>query len=79
MTFKSPSTPSHLNPIQWQQALAVSRERCAVVFADGGTPIEALAAFGVAANDPTGKAMNWEKAVDLIAERLCAHPFRKAA
>ena len=38
MTFKSPSTPSHLNSMQWQQALAVSRDVCARVFRDGGTP-----------------------------------------
>lgn len=75
MTFKSPSTPSHLNPIQWHQALAVSRQTCAAVFADGGKPAEALALFGVAANDD----VDWEKAVDVIAEKICAHPLPKAA
>jgi hypothetical protein len=75
MTFKSPSTPSHLNPMQWQQALAVSREACAGVFRDGGTPKDALASFGHAsAND-----VNWDKAVDIIAEEICAHPMAHAA
>jgi hypothetical protein len=75
MTFKSPSTPSHLNPIQWHQALAVSRQACAAVFADGGTPIQALASFGIGAKED----VNWEKAVDLIAEEICARPLPKAA
>lgn len=75
MTFKSPSVPSHLNPMQWHQALAVSRQTCARVFRDGGSPVEALAAFGLAGSSD----VNWDKAVDLIAEELCAHPMPKAA
>ena len=75
MTYKSPSVPDHLNPMQWHQAVAVSRQSCARVFRDGGTPDEALAAFGLAgAGD-----MSWEKAVDVIAAELCAHPLPKAA
>lgn len=72
MTF---SVPDHVNPIQWHQALAVSRQTCARVFRDGGTPIEALAAFGLVADS----AINWERAVELVAAKLCAHPLPRAA
>ncbi|MEQ1670635.1 MAG: hypothetical protein ABL893_07245 [Hyphomicrobium sp.] len=80
MTFKSPSTPSHLNPMQWQQALAVSRDVCARVFRDGGKPNDALASFGVsgAGNDNLA-SVNWDRAVDMIAEEICAHPMAHAA
>ena len=71
----TPSVPDHLNPIQWHQAVAVSRQTCARVFRDGGTPAEALASFGLAG----GNDVAWEKAVDLIASELCAHPLPKAA
>lgn len=71
----TPSVPDHVNPIQWHQAQAVSRQTCARVFRDGGTPTDALAAFGLAANEN----MTWEKAVDSIAAELCAHPITRAA
>ncbi|HMN38182.1 MAG TPA: hypothetical protein PKD49_10820 [Hyphomicrobium sp.] len=71
------SLPDHVNPIQWHQALAVSRQTCARVFRDGGTPAEALAAFGLtAAGEETP---NWDKAVDQIAAVICAHPMARAA
>ena len=38
-------TPDHINPIQWHQAQSVSRQTCARVFRDGGSPRDALAAF----------------------------------
>ncbi len=80
MTFKSPSVPSHLNPMQWHQALAVSRQTCARVFRDGGTPVEALASFGLAGfSSGVSQDVNWDKAVDMIAEQMCAHPMPKAA
>jgi hypothetical protein len=71
----TPSVPNHLNPIQWHQALAVSRQTCARVFRDGGTPVEALASFGLVGSED----INWDKAVDMIAEELCAHPVARAA
>ena len=80
MTFKSPSVPSHLNPMQWHQALAVSRQTCARVFRDGGTPVEALASVGISgADDVNWEHVNWDRAVDMIAEELCAHPMHIAA
>jgi len=75
MTFQVPSVPNHLNPIQWHQALAVSRQACARVFREGGTAIEALASFGL----PGADSVSWDKAVDMIAEKLCTHRLPKAA
>lgn len=71
----TPSVPDHLNPIQWHQALAVSRQTCARVFRDGGAPADALAAFGVSIDAD----LTWEKAVDAIAAEICAHPMTRAA
>ena len=38
----TPSVPDHLSPLQWHQAIAVSRQECARIFRDGGTPGDAL-------------------------------------
>ena len=75
MAYNTRSVPEHLNPIQWHQAVAVSRQTCARVFRDGGSPVEALAAFGLAGHAD----VSWEKAVDVIAGELCAHPLPRAA
>lgn len=71
----TPSVPDHVSPIQWHQAVAVSRQECARIFRDGGTPQEALTAFGLKAE----VAANWERVVDQIAGELCAHPMKRAA
>ncbi len=71
----TPSVPDYVNPIQWHQAVAVSRQTCARVFRDGGAPGDALAAVGLT----NGDDINWDKAVDLIAAELCAHPISRAA
>ena len=71
----TPSVPDYVNPLQWHQAIAVSRDECARIFRDGGTPVDALSAFGMKADD----AVNWERAVDQIAGELCAHPMKRAA
>jgi hypothetical protein len=67
---------AHINPVQWNQAQGVARQSCARIFRDGGTPTDALQAFGL-----RGAAVDahWSKAVDLIAEKLCRAPMRKAA
>ena len=67
--------PDHVNPIQWQQALGVARQISARVFRDGGTPAEAAASVG----HPASHDITWEKAVNVIAEELCAHPLPRAA
>lgn len=69
------SVPEHVNPIQWHQAIAVSRQECARVFRDGGEPNDALLTFGM----KFGQDVSWERAVDLIATELCAHPIMRAA
>ena len=71
----TPSVPDHLSPIQWHQAVAVSRQECARIFRDGGTPQDALAAFGLSAD----AIASWERVVDQIAAELCTHPMKRAA
>ena len=69
-------SPHHVNPLQWHQAVGIARQTCARVFRDGGTPADALKAFGVAADE---RVAQWDKAVDAIAEVLCAAPLKRAA
>jgi hypothetical protein len=69
-------SPRHINPVQWQQATGYARQACARVFRDGGTPAEALHAFGLGSAEP---AADWSTAVDRIAQSLCAPAIRKAA
>jgi len=71
----TPSVPDHLSPIQWHQAVAVSRQECARIFRDGGAPHDALSAFGLSSAD----AKSWERAVDLIAAEICSRPVKRAA
>lgn len=70
------SVPYHVNPIQWHQALAVSRQMCADVFRDGGTPTDAISS--VCDNDIDDE-VTWQRAVDLIAAEICTHPMPRAA
>ena len=69
---------SHINPMQWHSALGLARQICARIFRDGGTPVDALTAFGLTAAQPAD-GLCWSKAVDTIAERLCHNETRKAA
>lgn len=66
---------NHINPLQWHSAVGVARQICARVFRDGGTPADAVIAFGL--TDAEG--MSWSKAVDAIAERLCLREIKSAA
>ena len=66
---------SHINPLQWHSAIGVARQICARVFRDGGTPADAVTAFGL----EHVEGLSWSKAVDVIAERLCLRNFRMAA
>jgi hypothetical protein len=69
-------TPDHINPFQWHQALGIARQACARIFRDGGRPADALEAFGVT------KAVgghDWSKTVELVAEKICREPVRRAA
>ena len=70
-------SPHHVNPLQWHQAVGVARQSCARFFRDGGTPADALNAFGVSVD--ARLSGDWGKAVDTIAEILCALPSKRAA
>lgn len=66
----------YINPIEWHQAVGVARQSCARFFRDGGTAKDAARAFGanLAAAD-----VDWSKAVEVIAQALCAKPQKRAA
>jgi hypothetical protein len=72
----NPMSPRYINPVQWQQSIGYARQACARLFRDGGTPTDALAAFGVTGTAPTA---DWSTAVERIAHALCAPVLRKAA
>jgi hypothetical protein len=56
--------PRHIRPQQWHQAVDVSRETCARLFAAGRSPADALRAYGMA---PSG-FVDWAHAVNVVAE-----------
>lgn len=67
----------HINPLEWHQSLGIARQSCARVFRDGGTPVDALVAFGLKS---AGSAdLDWSRAVEIIAQSLCSQPMRRAA
>lgn len=68
---------AHVNPLQWHQAMGVARQSCARLFRDGGSPGDALQAFGLPRD--AHLARDWSKAVEAIATTLCALPTRRAA
>jgi hypothetical protein len=69
-------SPSHINPLQWQQSMGYARQACARIFRDGGSPADAVRAFGLATADLVA---DWSIAVDRIAQSLCTPALRKAA
>ena len=69
--------PDHVNPIQWQESLAIARQACARLFRDGGNPADALRAFNLCPEEAS--ALDWSRAVDAIALSLCSAPLRRAA
>jgi hypothetical protein len=69
-------SPRNINPVQRQQALGYARQACARIFRDGGTPADAVRAFGMTTTQP---AADWSIAVDRIAQSLCTPALRKAA
>ena len=70
-------TPEHINPLQWHQSMGYARQSCARIFRDGGTPADALRAFGLT-SEASCKS-DWDKVVEAIAVALCATPMRQAA
>ena len=67
--------PAHINPVNWNQSIGYARQACARIFRDGGSPEDAVRAFGIAYNPAT----DWSRAVELIAESLAAGLHRRAA
>lgn len=69
--------PLERDPAQWHQAVGVARDVCARIFRDGGKPADAITTFGIDAT--TAGRLDWSRAVNVIAENLCAKPMRRAA
>src|SRR5215468_6347065 len=68
--------PRHINPVQWQHAMGYARQACARIFRDGGSPDDAVRAFGLVMGEAT---TDWGTAVDRVAHALCTRALRKAA
>lgn len=71
----SASAPRNIDPAHWHQSVGYARQACARVFRDGGSPAEAVTTFGI---KPDGR-IDWSRAVEMIAEALCARPARRVA
>ncbi len=72
--------PDYINPLQWHNAMGLARQSCARVFRDGGTPGDALKAFGLRPSVPNESAeVSWDTAVARVAQALCAKPMPRAA
>lgn len=69
-------TPDHINPLQWHQAFGVARQSCARFFRDGGSPADAMQAFGL---KPLTAHDDWSHAVEAIAQVLCTATMKRAA
>ena len=69
------AAPAHINPVQWNQSLGYARQACARIFRDGGSPADAVRAFGFDAEN----VADWSRAVELVAESLTRAPARRAA
>jgi hypothetical protein len=63
--------------MQWHQAVGYARQSCARIFRDGGNPMDAMRAFDIC--DDERAANDWGKAVEVIAEVLCAQTVKRAA
>jgi hypothetical protein len=68
--------PDHISPVQWSQAMGLARQVCARIFRDGGTPTDAVVAFGM---DQPGSMLGWDQAVERLALEICREPVRRAA
>jgi hypothetical protein len=69
-------TSKHVDTAELDYATGIARQVCARVFRDGGTPADALEAFGIAHVDAHG---SWRSAVDTIAVALCSKQRRAVA
>ncbi len=71
----SANAPRSISPAHWHQSVGYARQACARVFRDGGSPADAVAAFGVKAEG----SLDWARAVEMIADALCARPMKRVA
>jgi hypothetical protein len=71
-------SPEYVDTMQWHQTLGYARQVCARVFRDGGAPADALGAFGLARYVEKADG-DWSKAVEIIAEAMCAPASKRAA
>jgi hypothetical protein len=72
---RSEVAPAHVNPILWNQSIGYARQACARIFRDGGTPADAMKAFGLESR----RDQDWSRTVEKIAEHLSASSIRRAA
>lgn len=68
--------PNNINPLEWEQGLAIARSICAEFFKQGRKPEDALNAYGIyhISSHP-----NWQVAIDTIAYIKCSHGTVKYA
>ena len=72
--------PEHVNPMEWHQAVGIARQSGARFCRDGGTARDAMRAFSAECGAAdTKNAADWGKAVEAIAQVLCARPEKRAA
>ncbi len=71
----SARAPRSISPAHWHQSVGYARQACARVFRDGGSPADAIAAFGAEA----AGALDWGRAGEVIADALCARPVKRVA
>jgi len=63
------SRPANINHVEWELALSLGRSICADFFKKGGTPADALTAYGTAPR--RGELANWKVAIETIAVAHC--------
>ncbi len=73
--FSTRACPPNVDPAHWHQSVGYARQACARVFRDGGSPAEAVATFGAKIDG----RIDWSRAVEVIAEAMCARPARRVA
>lgn len=73
--FSTRACPPNIDPAHWHQSVGYARQACARVFRDGGSPAEAVATFGAKADE----RIDWSRAVEVIAQAMCARPVRRVA
>jgi DNA primase len=71
------TVPASHDLAQWHQAIGVARNVCARIFRDGGKPADAVKTFGLEPRHDV--SIDWSRAVELVAEAMCAQSTKRAA